>query len=121
MSDPDPPIEVALDVDPPELTLAERGRFRISLSATNEGSETVDPELHLAQLLVNGTPSKAWSLAVGNGKRERKWFELPPGETTSMTWSTLGESLFREPGTFELVLRLRDRERAAATVRVHPG
>lgn len=118
MADSDAPIEVELEAEPDELAMAERDRFRITLSATNTGSETVDPDLKQAELLVNGTPSKVWSLAVRNGKRDRSWFALSPGETTAMTWSTLGRSLFREPGTFELVLRLRDRELPPKTVHV---
>jgi hypothetical protein len=97
-------IDVALRVEPVELSLSQRKDFTISIAATNRGDATVDPHLHRAKLLVNGTESKAWSLAIGNGKREATWFALPPGATVSMTWSALGESLLTGPGEFSLAL-----------------
>lgn len=101
-------IKLDLTVKPSQLTMSERQRFSISITASNQGKDTVDPELGRAQLFVNDKMSKAWSLAIGNGKREQNWFSLPPGETVSMTWSSLGESLFPNPGCFELVLRYDD-------------
>lgn len=50
----------------------------------------------------------AWNLAIGNGKREAKWFALPPGESVSMTWSSLGRSLLTGPGTFTFTLRFKE-------------
>ncbi|MGH2732934.1 MAG: hypothetical protein ACRDJG_08365 [Actinomycetota bacterium] len=105
-------IGVKLTAEPLRLTMEERKDFKISIAATNRGDETVDPELHRAQLLINGEDSNVWGLAIANGKREAKWFALPPGETVSMTWSSMGASLFPNPGTFDLVLRFQDRELA---------
>jgi hypothetical protein len=110
-------IDVALRVEPVQLTVSERKNFKISIAATNRGDATVDPELHRAKLLVNGKESKAWSLAIGNGKRESKWFALPPGETVSMTWSSLGDSLLTGPGEFSLELLFNEAE--SAPIRVH--
>ena len=111
-------IKLALEAEPRQLTMPERKRFKISLAATNEGDEVVDPRLHEARLFVNGEESKAWSLAIGNGKREAKWFALTPGETVSMTWSSLGESLLTGPGVFALVLRLGETQLAPVQVQV---
>jgi hypothetical protein len=70
------------------------------------------------KLLVNGKESMAWSLAIGNGKREAKWFALSPGETVSMTWSSLGESLLTGPGEFWLALLFNEKEYAPLRVDV---
>jgi hypothetical protein len=111
-------IEVALRAEPLQLTEMERKNFKITISATNRGGATVDPELHRAKLLVNGKESRAWSLAIGNGKRETKWFALPPGETVSMTWSSLGESLLAGPGEFSLVVLFHGKESVPTRVQV---
>jgi hypothetical protein len=111
-------IKLVLGVEPQKLTMSERKNFRISLSATNEGGVIIDPHLHEAKLFVNGKESKVWSLAIGNGKREAKWFALPPGETVSMTWSSMGESLLTRPGVFTLALRFDEMQLAPIQVQV---
>ena len=98
-------IDIELSAAPLQLLLLEREHFKITLSATNHGDSVVDPQLQLAELYVNDVPSKPWSLAIGNGKRAIQWTALPAGETISMTWSALGESLFPEPGEYSLVLK----------------
>lgn len=111
-------VDLKLTAEPLQLTMPERKNFKISIMAINRGDETIDPELHRAELFVNGKWSKIWSLAIGNGKREAKWSALPPGETASMTWSHIGESLFPNPGKYELVLRYFDRELEPIQVQV---
>ncbi|MBC7775973.1 MAG: hypothetical protein H7246_11110 [Phycisphaerae bacterium] len=96
---------IELNASPLNLSLLERDQFKVTISATNHGASIADPELHLAELYVNDIPSKPWSLAIGNGKREAKWTALPSGETISMTWATLGEALFPEPGEYILILK----------------
>ncbi len=111
-------VKLVLRAEPQQLTMSERKDFKISLAATNQGREIIDPQLHRAQLLVNGKESKVWSLAIGNGKREAKWFALPPGETVSMTWSSMGESLLTGPGVFTLTLRFDEMQLAPLQVQV---
>jgi len=111
-------IKLLLSAEPQHLTMFERKDFKISLTATNQGSEIVDPQLHKAKLLVNGKEAKVWTLAIGNGKREAKWFALPPGETVSMTWSSMGESLFTRPGVYTLALRFDETRLAPIEVQV---
>ncbi len=111
-------VTLALEVEPRELTLAQRDDFRISLSATNRGWRTVDPHLHDVALLVNGEEPIAWILAIGNGRREASWHALPPGKTVSMTWSHLGEALLSGPGVFTLVLEYSGTQYPPIEVRV---
>jgi hypothetical protein len=99
-------LKLVLQAEPLRLRMSERSEFNLSLTATNQGKRTIDPQLHRAQLLVNNEESKVWSLAIGNGKREARWSALPPGETVSMTWSSMGESLLPRPGLYTLSLRL---------------
>ena len=112
------PVKLVLRAEPQQLTLSERKHFKISLAAINQGREIIDPQLHRVKLLVNGKESKVWSLAISNGKREAKWSALPPGETVSMTWSSMGESLLTGPGVFTLALRFADMQLAPIQVRV---
>ncbi len=111
------PIQIEIRVEPSRLALSERSHFRITLLATNRGTQPVDPELRLVDLLVDGRRSEEWSLAVGNGRREDRWYSLPAGETVSMTWSSLGESLLAGPGDHTLVPRLHGK--LGQPVRVH--
>jgi hypothetical protein len=113
-------IQLRLIADPLALTMEKLRFFRIGIEATNLGCETIDPELFRSQLLVNGRESEIWRLAIGNGRREEKWFALPPGETVSMTWSTMGVSLFPFPGIYTLVIRLDDNESQPQAVELLP-
>jgi hypothetical protein len=80
-------------------------QFELGVRITNHGKEAVEPEAHLFELLVNGKPSMEFSLAISNGKREEKWFVLPPGESVEFTWKTMGPSLFTGSGEYKLELR----------------
>jgi hypothetical protein len=111
-------IQLQLVADPLQFSISEVTSFKISISATNQGDKVIDPELHFAQLFVNDKESMAWNLAISNGHREDKWFALPPGETTSMTWSSLGRSLFPTSGDYSLVLRYFGQELEPIQVRV---
>ncbi len=111
-------INLKLTAEPLRLTLAERQNFKVSIAATNQGDEVINPELYTARLFINGSESMVWSLAILNGPREEKWLALPPGETVSMTWPSMGESLFPDPGSFVLVLRFSDLELAPIQVQV---
>jgi len=97
-------IDVLLEVDPIVFPISDISAFKISISATNRGTEEVDPELHQASLFINGQNSLAWSETISNGRREEKWFALPPGDSVSMSWATIGKSLFPTPGDYTLEL-----------------
>ena len=114
-------IRLELRAEPSRFNMATRDRLRLSVTATNESSEVVDPGLHRAELRVNGERSSAFGLAIGNGRRDPKWFALPPRESVSMTWSSLGESLLPGVGEFTLVLAHDGREAEHVTVSVLPG
>src|SRR5262245_38093424 len=101
------PIELRLLVAPTRLSMSERDRFRIGLVASNTSDSAVDPHLYAAQLLVNGTPSPAFDLALGNSVMPAKWDVLPAGETTPAVEWPLGAALFTEPGDYVLMLRLQ--------------
>ena len=113
-------IQVELRAEPRQLGMSQRGSFKLTLSATNTGGQVANPELHRAELQVNGQRSQVFGLAVGNGKREARWYALPPGETVSQTWSSLGESLFPHPGEYALVLGHRGSQAKPVQVQVQP-
>ncbi len=101
-------IKLELSAKPLQIKMSERRDFKISIIATNQGDKIIDPQISRAKLFVNDKRSIVWSLAISNGKREAKWFALPPDETVSMTWSAMGESLFPKPGIFTLVLNFNE-------------
>lgn len=113
-------IQLTLGVEPTSLTVATLDRLRLTLTARNVGVAMIDPELHRAQLTVNGAPSKVFANAVANGRREEKWFALPAGDEVTMTWSTLGERLFFGPGDYTLALSLDESASEPVTVAVAP-
>lgn len=88
------PITIRLLAAPTQLSMSERDRFRIGLVATNTSDEAVDPHLYATQLLVNGEPSPAFDLALGNSVVPAKWDLLPPGDTTPPIEWPLGAALF---------------------------
>jgi hypothetical protein len=95
-------IQVKLIAEPRQFSMAERQRFKLTITATNQGKQVIDPELGRTQLFVNGKNSMVWGLAISNGFREGRWFALPPGDTVSMSWSSMGPSLFPSPGEYTL-------------------
>lgn len=113
-------ITLGLHAEPTSLTIATLDQFKLTLTARNVGMAIVDPELTHARLTVNGRPSRAFTSAVGNGRREEKWFALPPGDEVTITWTTLGERLFSEPGTYTLALSADDAAAEPVTVSVAP-
>ena len=113
-------IHLKLIADPFQFSMTECYDFKIGIVATNLGNEVINPELHCVKLFINDKESRVWSLAIGNGKREAKWFALPPGDTVSMNWSSMGASFFPAPGEYTLILRLGNKETSPIVVRLLP-
>lgn len=104
-SSPLAPPTVQLQVDPATLTMAQLPEMQIGVKVWNRTEKAFDPQLHMFQLEVNGERSMAFSLAASNGKREAKWFDLPPGDSTDFVWPTLALSIFEQPGDYKLQLK----------------
>jgi hypothetical protein len=113
-------IQLKLIAEPRQFSIAERHNFMIGIAATNKGSKILDPELFAARLIINGKESLTWSEAIANGHREADWFALPPGETVSMNWPSMGESFFPVPGEYTLMLRLGNKETSPIAVSMLP-
>jgi hypothetical protein len=113
-------ISLRVLAEPRDLSMATRGDFQVGIAAANRGAVHVDPELHLARLLVDGKDSLVFSEALLNGFRDARWDDLPPGETVSMSWGSMGEQLFASPGAYTLKLTRGDIESAPVVVRVSP-
>lgn len=103
-----------------EFVFSLRSKFTIAISVTNEDDKIIDPELHLTNLMVNGKESVAWMEAISNGHRSANWFSLPPGQSVSISWSTLGQQLFPSPGEYILQIQLRAIKSPAVKVTVLP-
>jgi hypothetical protein len=99
-------IGLKITAHPEHLLFSERNNFIISLTVTNLSGQLMRPELYLTKLFINEVESFVWSLAIGNGKKEAQWYSLPPGETTSMAWKSLGEPFFPVPGEYVLYAAL---------------
>lgn len=100
-------LTLKLSATPTRFSLSLRKNFIIEMMATNEGYEIIDPELHAAELLINGKESFAWMETIGNGLRSGNWFSLPPHQSVSMSWATIGDQLFPTSGEYILQLQLR--------------
>jgi hypothetical protein len=113
-----PALEIKLVAEPTTLAMADRASFQVGFEAQNRGAAAIDPQLHDAVLTANGARVYAWDLAIQNGARDASWTQLPPGQAIAMAWP-LGEAMFEQPGTYELVLTLGG-QRSVARVEVTP-
>lgn len=113
-------ISLQLFAEPRNFSVAGRDEFEVGIVATNWGAEVVDPELHRARLLINGRDSLIWADAIANGLRQPEWSALPPGGTVSMSWPSMGEAFFPEPGVYALQLRVGHIEAPPVAIRVSP-
>lgn len=95
-------LRVELRVTPDRVASREE-ELSVRILVTNEGSETADAGIVASQLLVDGEPSMAWSLAISNGARDVRERELPPGEQVEARRRLRGAFL-GEPGEHELVV-----------------
>lgn len=95
-----------LMAQPLTFSFSMRKNFIIKMTAINNDDVVMNPELHLTKLLINKKESFMWMEAIGNGQREANWFSLPPHQSASISWSTMGGQLFQEPGEYILQLRL---------------
>jgi archaellum component FlaG (FlaF/FlaG flagellin family) len=109
-------ITIQIVAEPAALSMADRASFKIGIHVKNVGGKAIDPTISDTVLLVNGEHNYAWDLAVQNGPREEPWWNLDPGCTVTASWP-LGESMFPQPGDYDVVLRLDELE-SAIRVRV---
>jgi hypothetical protein len=100
------------------MTMADRAGFRLRRTATNEGSSAADAMRASASFTVNGVTSMGLDMAFGNGGRESRWAQLPPGESVHDE-RAMGESLFEAPGSYMIVMSV-DGVNATVSVQVDP-
>ena len=112
---------VQFTASPQQLSISELDAFLLGVSVTNQGTvaAAADAQIAASELYVNGERNMSWMLAVSNGTRSDEWLSLPPGETVSIEWP-LGNSLFSEPGSYTLQLRLQSQQLEAIEVEVTP-
>jgi hypothetical protein len=113
-----PTLEIKLVAEPAKLAFADRASFKVGFEAKNLGAAAIDPKLYDAVLTANGQRVYAWDLAIQNGPRDASWTRLEPGKSIAMSWP-LGEAMFEQPGTYELVLAL-GAQTSTARVEVTP-
>ena len=116
-TDRDGDVRWQLVAEPSEVSMAERSRFVLYLRATNEGTETLDPELGRGTFFLDGIYNLDLNLWFDNGRRRAEWGALPPGETVS-DQRTPGQ-LFEAPGSFTFAYQHGEAV-STATVRVIP-
>jgi hypothetical protein len=108
------PLQIELAVTPArpcgDTLLDIRGAVR------NLGPATVDTEVWLSELLVNGEPSDSWAWAIASGYRDEREFALPPGKQIEFGRRFPASSILPEPGQYELVLQVRGNCSATVTV-----
>ena len=100
-----PPIQVVLDVEPTSVSSDNLDQLTVHGVVINNGDAPIDTQLVSSDLLVNGQPSFAWSLAIGNGLRDMRESALPAGEQVDFS-RVMGSSLVQGPGDYEMVLRV---------------
>ena len=111
------PIDIQLIVEPAHLAAKQLSMLMVRCSVINNGVHPIDSGIRQSQLLVNGEPSLAWSLAIGNGTGDEHEHSLPSGERVDFS-RQMGRSLLRGPGSYTLVLRVLGVDSAPVTVQV---
>ena len=114
-----PAITVELIAEPTNLSAAHFDDFTVGFTVRNLGQSTLDPELNLSELRVNGAVSHDWGMALMNSGHERKWKALPPGDSVGGKWP-LARELFPHPGDYRLVLTVQGVSSAPVDVHVTP-
>jgi len=104
-----PRLEVEIDVSP-----LGGDRVRITGTVRNRGDEVADPQVFSSEVLVDGVPLRAWTLAGGNGTIDVRLVELPPGDEVSFSREVSLPGLLGEE--HRVVLRLPAAESPAATI-----
>jgi hypothetical protein len=115
-----PSIRVDLTVTPQHVNQATLAELTASIAVTNDEDRTINPQVRQSRLLVDGVPSQAWSLAVGNGAGTEREFELPPGERV-VVHRPVDAGLFDGPGDRELVAEVGGIRSAPVRVTVDEG
>ena len=70
---------LSISASPSVIKFSDLDDFRISISATNQNSKTIKPELQMTDLYINEVKSMTWMLAISNGIRESKLFSALMG------------------------------------------
>lgn len=115
-----PAITVDLFVEPLPVSPAHLDDAMIGFTVKNIGSTTIDPQLNLSELRVDGgQPSHDWGMALMNSGHEVKWKALPPGESVTGRWP-LARALFPRPGAYKLQLTVSEVPSRVLDVQVTP-
>jgi len=114
------PIDIELRVDPTSVSMANLAKLGTSYTVTNTSTETLDPQLDHAELLINGSASVNWGNTNGNGAREPEWYKLPPGATLHRDYDEIGDTILFEPGDYTLQIRASGILSSAVHVHVSP-
>ena len=111
-------VEWGLRASSLRVPMARRDRWRLTVVVTNRGRTPIDPQMTMTEWTVNGENDITLSNAFTNGAHDASWSSLPPGQTATDD-RDLGESLFLEPGEYEIVMT-HGAARRSLRVRVTP-
>jgi hypothetical protein len=114
-----PSIRLDLVPEPAYLTPQTLSTLVIRILVTNLGNRALDGWAFMPELLVDGQPSLAWSLAIGNGTRDAQRM-VPPGGRIELA-RCMGNGLFNQPGGHTLVVRLHGVESPPVKVYLDAG
>ena len=111
-------FDIKLLVVPNRLSMSERASFQAGVEAVNRGDTDIDPQLSAATLTIDGRRLEAWDHALQSCPSDPPWRKLSPAQRLSIWWS-LGNTVFKGPGRYQLVLKLGEHE-SAAEVEITP-
>jgi hypothetical protein len=114
-----PSIRLDLVPEPAYLTLHTLSTLVIRVFVTNLSNRALDSWAFVPELLVDGQPSLAWGLAIGNGALEPPRM-VPPGGRIERS-RCMGSALFNQPGDHTLVVRLQGVESPPVKVYLDAG
>jgi len=78
------------------------GTFMLCFSLTNVSTAAINPMIAKSTLKVNGKELAGWPVTIGNGPRDSRWEQLPPGDHMDFCFA-VGPPDFTPHGVYDVV------------------
>ena len=114
-----PQLRIELEVQPEQITMANRKDAVVRMTVTNLGTTTKDFELSSSELRVDGALSRAWTMSLNNSGHPGTWRALPPNQRVTQG-AAICEELFARPGEYTIELSVAGVAAPQVQVRVTP-
>lgn len=113
-----PKLWAALSVSRPLFHTGSTKELLIHFTLVNDGAKTIDPKIEASKIIINGEELEDSGLVLGNGPRDTRWKDLPPGGMLEFAYAL--ENYFKKPGIYRVSWKGDNFEAPAIVFRVMP-